>query len=98
MEIVQPNTKVMILDPGQGRWKTWDVLPGRMTGPDADPDHMTVLVAALSEKGSVFWNEWRTAHPVRPAKPGQHRIPGGEHPAWANWVSTCPGMTCPARL
>jgi uncharacterized protein YjbI with pentapeptide repeats len=24
---------------------------------------MDVLVAALSEKGAAYWNDWRTAHP-----------------------------------
>lgn len=63
MQTVRPNTKVMTLDPERGQWKTWDVLPGRYSDETPDSEHMELLVAALSEKGPAYWNEWRAAHP-----------------------------------
>jgi uncharacterized protein YjbI with pentapeptide repeats len=63
METLRPNTKVQILDEARGQWKTWDVFPGRYSDASPDPEHMEVLIAALSEKGRGYWNDWRAAHP-----------------------------------
>src|SRR5215204_6321185 len=63
METVRPNTKVQTLDVERGKWKIWDVFPGRYSDETPDSEHMEVLVAALSEKGQTYWNEWRAAHP-----------------------------------
>ena len=63
MKTVRPNTKIQTLDPELGRWKIWDVFPGRYPDEEADKEHMEVLLAALSEKGAAYWNDWRAAHP-----------------------------------
>jgi uncharacterized protein YjbI with pentapeptide repeats len=63
MQTVRPNTKVQTLDVERGKWKIWDVFPGRYSDETPDSEHMEVLVTALSKKGRGYWNEWRAAHP-----------------------------------
>ena len=63
METLAAHTKVQTLDEARGQWKTWDVFPGRYSDASPDPEHMEVLVAALSAKGVGYWNDWRAAHP-----------------------------------
>ena len=63
MQTVRPNTKIQSLDVERGKWKIWDVFPGRYSDETPDSEHMEVLVAALSERGRAYWNEWRATHP-----------------------------------
>jgi hypothetical protein len=63
MQTARPNTKVHVLDTARGRWKTWDVFPGRSSDHAPDEEHVQVLITALSEKGAAYWNSWRNAHP-----------------------------------